>query len=101
GIRGFHVTGVQTCALPIFQTGGMIENRYENKDAIGREKEDFTTGRAELFKAEISAFMANPVAGVGAGRVSSVFKEELGVSIATRSEERRVGKECRHRGAQE
>lgn len=89
-IIGIVVAGLAVWTFTVFQTGGMIENRYENKDAIGREKEDFTTGRAELFKAEISAFMANPVVGVGAGRVSSVFKEELGVSIATHNEVSRM-----------
>src|SRR5690606_39974709 len=28
GIRGFHVTGVQTCALPIFFLLGQVENPF-------------------------------------------------------------------------
>src|SRR5579883_3031668 len=27
GIRDFHVTGVQTCALPIWESGGMVPGR--------------------------------------------------------------------------
>src|SRR5436309_10759509 len=28
GIRDFHVTGVQTCALPIFRVGTLLEGRF-------------------------------------------------------------------------
>jgi len=89
-IIGIVVAGLAIWTFTVFQTGGMIENRYENKDAIGREKEDFTTGRAELFQAEIGAFKANPVFGVGAGRVSSVFRDELGVDLPTHNEVSRM-----------
>ena len=89
-IIGIVVAGLAIWTFTVFQTGGMIENRYENKDAIGREKEDFTTGRAELFQAEIGAFKVNPVFGVGAGRVSSVFRDELGVDLPTHNEVSRM-----------
>src|SRR5690606_39740076 len=41
GIRDFHVTGVQTCALPIFVVGGgMVAHRFTEalraRDADGR-----------------------------------------------------------------
>ena len=85
-IIGIVVAALAIWTFTVFQTGGMIENRYENKDAIGREKEDITTGRAELFQAEIGAFKANPIFGVGAGRVSSVFRDELGVDLPTHNE---------------
>ena len=68
----------------------MIENRYENKDALGREKEDITTGRADLFKAEINAFMGSPFLGIGVGRVKTVFEEELGVDLPTHNEVSRM-----------
>lgn len=80
------VTGLAVWTFTVFQTGGMIENRYENKDARGYQKEDFTTGRAELFETEIDAFKENPVFGVGVGRVKAVFKEELGERIASHNE---------------
>lgn len=69
-----------------FQTGGLIENRYENKDALGNEKGDITTGRGELLVTEIETFMENPYFGVGVGRVKSVFKDELGVDLPTHNE---------------
>lgn len=79
-------TGLAVWTFTIFQTGGMIENRYENKDARGFEKEDFTTGRGKLFETEVDAFMADPFFGIGVGRVKAVFKEELGESIASHNE---------------
>lgn len=83
-------TALAIWTFTIFQTGGMIENRYENKDALGREKEDITTGRGDLFMAEIGAFKENPVFGVGVGRVKSVFQEELGVDLPTHNEVSRM-----------
>ena len=48
-------------------TGGMLENRYANKNAAGTTKSDITTGRATLFASEISAFLDHPFFGVGVG----------------------------------
>lgn len=67
-------------------TDGMITNRYTNKDAIGREKEDITTGRAQLAEAEFEQFSRNPVFGGGVGGSKEFFEEELGKSIATHNE---------------
>ena len=79
-------TGLAVWTFTIFQTGGMIENRYENKDALGREKDDITTGRAELLETEIDAFRESPFFGVGVGGVKYVFKDELGVELPTHNE---------------
>src|SRR5690606_39585177 len=59
GIRDFHVTGVQTCALPIFPLETSI--------------------------------------GLFAQIIGERFSAEKAKAIRTRSEERRVGKECRSR----
>lgn len=69
-----------------FQTSGLIDNRYTNKDALGREKEDITTGRGKLMEAEFDAFMKNPVLGIGAGRVKIYFEEELDIDLPTHNE---------------
>lgn len=74
----------------IFQTGGLIENRYANQDALGREKEDITTGRVALLETEIDAFKKSPVFGVGVGRVKTYFETELGMKIATHNEVSRL-----------
>lgn len=68
------------------QTGGMITNRYTNKDALGREKEDITTGRATLAEAELHAFKQNPIFGLGVGRVSEYFEDELSIDLPTHNE---------------
>src|SRR5439155_8908575 len=65
GIRDGHVTGVQTCALPISMDcggGGQQTAIAEYVDETGKE---------------------------------------LGIASARRSEERRVGKECRSRGSRD
>ena len=70
----------------IFQTGGLIENRYANQDALGREKDDITTGRIELLSTEIEAFKESPILGVGVGQVKTYFENELGVELPTHNE---------------
>src|SRR5436309_5004187 len=68
GIRDFHVTGVQTCALPI--SGGAVRARPRHAVPDGVE----------------------PVRHPGPGAVPVPRR-------ARRSEERRVGKECRSLGS--
>src|SRR5690606_39560170 len=78
GIRDFHVTGVQTCALPILvQTttnplGHKVEMVYDDFGNMIR-RTDYPNG----------------------GAVTSTWEYDLRWSIVIeRSEERRVGKEC-------
>src|SRR5690606_40113417 len=91
GIRDFHVTGVQTCALPIYEIAELpaelqpkllkfLETRSFRRLGGNREH----TADVRL----IAATSRNLADEVEAGR----FREDL------RSEERRVGKECRARG---
>src|SRR5690349_25047636 len=75
GIRDLYVTGVQTCALPILLTASAV-----------------------------TVVIAQPLAAARALRrlddpvVMAVAFVVLGIGLAgTRSEERRVGKECRSR----
>src|SRR5690606_40439518 len=75
GILDFHVTGVQTCALPIWELGDVIDTdpdeRMKVYEAAGYDK----SGNSYVASAYFFA---------------GVFEQ--------RSEERRVGKECRCRG---
>src|SRR5690606_40389252 len=78
GIRDFHVTGVQTCALPICPAIA----------ASGLKL------RAALLKTRLpcrSAFLA-------CTRAKSVTMASSSTYSRSRSEERRVGRECRGRG---
>lgn len=72
------------------KTGGMITNRYTNKNASGIEKEDITTGRGVLIEAELNQFLRNPWLGGGVGSSSDNFEEELGVKAATHNEVSRM-----------
>ncbi len=48
-------------------TGGMLENRYTNKNARGIVKKDVSAGRVALFQAQIEGFYENPLFGIGVG----------------------------------
>ncbi len=72
------------------QTGGLIENRYANKDAIGREKMDITTGRSDLIAFELEAFFNNPIIGVGVGQVKALRAEREGLLVTSHNEISRI-----------
>ena len=68
------------------QTGGLINKRYANQDAAGREKKDALGGREEVSKVEIDAFLNNPIFGIGVGKGKEVREEMLGKVVAAHSE---------------
>src|SRR5207302_7661368 len=95
GIRDFHVTGVQTCALPILEAvqgkfghsasplllEGKLIVHYRDMVAL-----DIDTGK-EAWRVSLRSSFASPVP-------TKLGKEAV---VISRSEERRVGKECRRR----
>src|SRR2546429_983326 len=83
GIRDVAVTGVQTCALPIFRLIALFD-RFRNGDAPSYPAHAVEANPA--FVGENGHCWPN-LAGRGA----------LPYADCTRSEERRVGKECRSR----
>src|SRR5690606_39904777 len=93
GIRDFHVTGVQTCALPISTANALLTARVfglvagfaQLEDAGGEQR---VRGGAEEFGAEMGVPAQEQFAPAQPGRAE-----------AERSEERRVGKEGRWREA--
>lgn len=70
----------------VLQTGGMIENRYANKDARGREKSDKLGGREEIAETELKMFMENPVWGIGVGKNKEYREEMTGIVAASHNE---------------
>src|SRR5207244_9816921 len=89
GIRDDLVTGVQTCALPISGLPSAFLRREDCRAGAGtRVEHDFTTPRAVLDRAGRCRKLPAPS---GCKSMSST----------PRSEERRVGKECRRRLALE
>src|SRR5256885_5020953 len=73
GIRDYKVTGVQTCALPISASAPSRAARYRDRHRLPQERP-----RSLPPTPPCSALLAN-------------------ANAAARSEERRVGKECRSR----
>jgi hypothetical protein len=69
-----------------FQTGGLIDKRYANQDALGRAKESQLTGREDIARNEINIFFDNPIFGVGVGKGSEVRKAETGIFIVSHDE---------------
>src|SRR2546430_10436259 len=83
GIRDLTVTGVQTCALPIFRSGTTAatpqELRFLSQYLLRPE------GRSAIFRR------------AKAGPVMHYCRPASAYVAVARSEERRVGKECRSR----
>src|SRR5690606_39826337 len=93
GIRDFHVTGVQTCALPIYRQLVLLEKAFAVNQLPLTTIDDLTRREAELeeifynFRARFE----------GAELSDNHLRERLAASddSTERSEERRVGKEGR------
>ena len=75
-----------TWSFTSFVTGGLIDKRYANQDALGRVKKDISTGRADLIEAELHAFTKNPFLGIGAGRTKEYRFALTGHTSATHNE---------------
>src|SRR5256885_7466603 len=82
GIRDYKVTGVQTCALPIW--AGADLQRLQRRDAAKLGTAEAGDVREAVFGQPSGALLADQHSGDR-------------VHPAGRSEERRVGKECRSR----
>ena len=78
--------GVGVWTFSLVKTYGLIGNRYTNKDASGRLKDDITTGRSELIETELHAFINHPILGIGVGKGKEYREEQLGIEIATHNE---------------
>src|SRR5205807_6283508 len=92
GIRDYKVTGVQTCALPIYQEQ-IIRQEVSTTDSsvwdsLFEDLCNFSIRVKELYESD------DPV-------IKRVVVEIIGLNFQVkdrrRSEERRVGKECRSR----
>src|SRR5207302_8344289 len=93
GIRDFHVTGVQTCALPIFPDLRSDRRHPRIRPTIGR-------GRAKPPR-RAAARGSSARALRETARDSPPRPGSSPARTASRSEERRVGKEGRSRWSEE
>jgi len=80
------VAMLATWTYTSFQTGGLIDKRYANQDALGREKEGQFTGREEVAKTEIDMFLKNPFFGVGVGKGVEIRYAETGTGVLSHDE---------------
>ena len=83
-VFSFSLAG--TWLISSSQTDGFIDLRYENKDYLGREKGNLTSGREELFKEEIKGFKSSPFFGIGSSRAKDQRIEEEGQGITSHNE---------------
>src|SRR5256885_10273121 len=83
GIRDYKVTGVQTCALPIYPNG-VINN------------DPGTWVLLHPDPAELTGTLILTVIGMHI-QLGTSLTDQLNAVLQDRSEERRVGKECRSR----
>jgi O-antigen ligase len=80
----FALLGIWTYSS--MQTGGMIEKRYANQDAKGREKVSKLSGREALIESEIQMFLENPIFGIGVGKNKEYRQEMTGIEAASHNE---------------
>lgn len=64
-----------------YQTGGLIDKRYNNQDALGRAKESRLSGREDIMETDLNYFYENPVFGVGPG-IGGMMRGEEGMQGA-------------------
>jgi O-antigen ligase len=82
--------GLAVWLFSSIQTSGLIENRYANQDALGREKADVSTGRSDLISFELEEFFKNPVIGVGVGKIKELRQKSEGIEAASHNEMSRI-----------
>jgi len=86
----FIVASFAVWTVSSIETKGFIDKRYTNKDALGREKEDVSTGRGSLISFELNAFIENPIFGVGVGKTKELRLEAIGLNAASHNEVSRI-----------
>src|SRR5690606_39604444 len=97
GIRDFHVTGVQTCALPI-STGYVLLQPIDEFNRPSRT--DYGAGRVPPPESDVERLFDGWNAWVpDARKYLTAARDYVAASLWRRSEERRVGKACRCRWA--
>src|SRR5204862_4918789 len=96
GIRDLYVTGVQTCALPISAAGYWLERRAgASGQRAWQTRLQAPWARPFLAFAALDVAVWQMVAAASPG--TGLFVAVGNALLLGRSEERRVGKECRYR----
>jgi hypothetical protein len=84
-LGGFFLIGVFTYTSNL--TGGMLDNRYSNRNAQGEKKADLSAGRSEIFKSQFESWLDNPFfgTGVGSGKYNRI-ENHGGITAASHNE---------------
>src|SRR5690606_41179054 len=93
GIRDFHVTGVQTCALPIYAAVQIVDGLLKEENALIV----FTHSSRESNRDNDSQYRTRDAENIT--DLPLIVLVDNGTASAARSEERRVGKAGRARRA--
>lgn len=80
------IAGLGVWGYSSLQTNGLINKRYANQDARGREKKSQLSGRETLIASEMQMFWNNPILGVGVGRNKELREKETGIVSASHNE---------------
>jgi O-antigen ligase len=80
------IAGLGVWGYTSIQTGGLIDKRYANEDALGRKKKSQLSGREVLIESEIQMFLDNPILGVGVGKNKELRKQQTGIDLASHNE---------------
>jgi hypothetical protein len=80
------VAGLGVWGYSSIQTGGLIDKRYANEDALGRKKQSQLSGREVLIESEFQMFLDNPFLGVGVGKNKELRKQQTGIDLASHNE---------------
>src|SRR5690606_40285635 len=93
GIRDFHVTGVQTCALPIF-TEAIV--KVLSEQSVKAQVVPLTGAITDPEHDVAGLIVLSPVTGFTAEHSLAALKmlQSCAAGLRRRSEERRVGKGC-------
>ncbi len=86
GLFYFFAVLVAVVSLISYQTNGLIEKRYTNRDHRGKIREDKATDRKEIAFEEVKMFIKNPVFGIGAGNVGQVRENRIGRKVKSHDE---------------
>lgn len=83
-LSGIMIVSIWTYSA--IQTSGLINKRYANQDAAGREKSDRLGGREAVMGTELALFQENPILGIGIGMGKSYREHLIGKEVASHNE---------------
>ena len=86
GFIFFFAVLIAVVALVSYQTNGLIEKRYTNRDHRGKIKEDRSYDRKAIALEEVKMFINNPVLGIGAGNADHVRENKHGKKVRSHDE---------------